>query len=125
LKIYKTQVFEKWSKREGLSDATLRKAVDEMNRGLVDAELGGGLVKKRMARSGQGKRSSYRTLLAFRSQHRAIFMTGFSKNEIDNITPDEKDVFKRLCGIYLNASLSEIEAMCNAKKLIEVNHEQA
>lgn len=52
MKIYKTQVFDKWSKKEGLSDFSLQKAVDEMNRGLIDAELGGGLIKKRMAKSG-------------------------------------------------------------------------
>lgn len=125
LKIYKTRVFDKWSKREGLSDNALREAVNEMNRGLIDAELGGGLVKKRMAKAGHGKRSSYRTLLAFRCHYRAVFMTGFSKSEIDNITLDEKNVFKRLCAIYLNASLNEIESMCHAKKLIEVSYEQA
>jgi hypothetical protein len=124
LKIYKTQVFDKWCKKEGLSDTSLCKAVDEMNHGLIDAELGSGLVKKRMAKPGHGKRGSYRTLLAFRYESRAIFMSGFSKNEVDNITPDEKNVFKRLCAIYLNANLNEIEAMCNAKKLIEVSHEK-
>ena len=68
LKIYKTQVFNKWSRKEGVTDTCLREAIDEMLRGLIDADLGGGLVKKRIAKSGQGKRGSYRVLLAFRMQ---------------------------------------------------------
>jgi hypothetical protein len=70
-----------------------------MLQGLIDADLGGELVKKRVAKAGQGKRSSYRILLAFRVGHRALFLTGFSKNEKDNITKDERDVFKKLCSI--------------------------
>lgn len=123
MKVYKTHVFSKWSKNEGITDSSLCKAIDEMCQGLIDAELGSGLVKKRMSKPGQGKRGSYRTLLAFRNTQRAIFLTGFSKNMIDNISSAEKDVFKKLCGIYLNASPNNLEAMCKAKTLFEVSYE--
>jgi hypothetical protein len=124
LKVYKTHVFNKWSKKEGITDASLRGAVGEICEGLIDAELGGGLLKKRMAKPGHGKRGSYRTLLAFRNSQRAIFLTGFSKNEVANISSDEREVFKKLCAIYLNATLKELEIMCKAKKLIEVSYEK-
>ena len=109
---------------EGLADAFLIKAIDEMRQGLIDADLGAGLVKKRIAKPGQGKRGSYRTLLAFRNNDRAFFITGFAKNERENISPDEKDVFKKLSRIYLDADLQSLEAMCKAKKLIEVSYEE-
>jgi hypothetical protein len=123
LKVYKTQIFDKWSKKEGISDSSLRKALDEMHQGLIDADLGGGLVKKRIARLGQGKSGGYRTLLAFRKEGRAFFLTGFAKNERANISPDEKNVFKKLSEIYLNASIQELKSLCDAKKLIEVSYE--
>jgi hypothetical protein len=123
LKVYKTQIFNKWSKKEGITDRCLCKAVNEIESGLIDAELGSGLVKKRMPKPGQGKSGSYRTLLAFRNNHRAFFLTGFSKNGRENITSDEKDVFKKLCAIYLNASVNELELMCKTRKLIEVGYE--
>ncbi|MFI4955911.1 MAG: type II toxin-antitoxin system RelE/ParE family toxin [Gammaproteobacteria bacterium] len=124
MKIYKTHVFDKWIKKEGITNSTLQEAIDEMCDGIIDADLGGGLVKKRMAKPGHGKRGSYRILLAFRSNSRAIFLTGFSKSDMDNITSDEKAVFKKLCTIYLNMDCKEIESMCKAKKLIEVTYEK-
>lgn len=124
LKVYKTQIFNKWSRKEGLTDTDLLNAINEMIRGLIDADLGGGLVKKRVARPGQGKRGSYRTLLAFRKNERAFFITGFAKNERANIGPDEEVVFKKLSKIYLDANLQELEVLCKAKKLFEVNYEK-
>jgi hypothetical protein len=58
-------------------------------RGLVDADLGGGLIKQRIARTGQGRSGGYRTLMAFRSKERTIFVYGFAKSERDNIESDE------------------------------------
>ncbi len=124
MKVYKTQVFDKWAKKENILNSALCEVVDEMHKGLIDADLGSGLVKKRMGKTGHGKRGSYRTLLAFKNNYRAIFLTGFSKNEMENIASDEKIVFKRLCTIYLSMSEIEIENMCNTRKLIEVFYEK-
>lgn len=125
LKVYKTQIFHKWCKKESLTDKCLGIAISEIMRGLIDADLGAGLVKKRIARVGQGKRGGYRTLLALRKNDRAFFLTGFAKNERGNITSDEEVVFKKLSKIYLDASAAEITALCKAKKLLEVNYEKA
>jgi len=51
--IYKNRWFAKFARREGIADARLREAIDRANAGLIDADLGGGLVKQRVARDGR------------------------------------------------------------------------
>jgi hypothetical protein len=80
-RIYKNRWFTKFASREGISDATLVAAIDLANRGLIDADRGGGLIKQRVAREGGGKSSGYRTLVLFRHEERAIFAFGFAKND--------------------------------------------
>lgn len=48
--IYMTRWFDRWARKQGLAASSLCTAVREMMNGLVDADLGGGLVKKRIAR---------------------------------------------------------------------------
>lgn len=72
MRIYKNKAFNRWAKVEALSDDTLRKTVDELELGLIDADLGGGLVKKRVAQGGRGKRSGVRTLLAYKAGDKAF-----------------------------------------------------
>jgi hypothetical protein len=67
----------------------LREAIERAERGLVDADLGGGLIKQRVARSGEGRSGGYRMLVAYRLGDRAVFLYGFAKNEKDNIDPDQ------------------------------------
>jgi hypothetical protein len=79
-RIYKNRWFAKFASREGISDAALVAAIDQANRGLVDADLGGGLIKQRVAREGGGKSGGYRTLVFFRHEELAIFAFGFAKS---------------------------------------------
>lgn len=119
--IYKTKVFDRWANEQGLTDQSLCQAIREMNAGLIDADLGGGLYKKRVARTGKGKSGGFRTLVATNRGDRWIFVFGFAKNERDNINKKEKDALKKLASYYLSLSL---EALLKAKQsieLIEVN----
>jgi len=77
MRIFKNKMFFKWIKSEGLKDSILIKAAKEINQGLIDANLGNGLVKKRIARKGQGKREGFRTIVVFQKEHRTIFIYGF------------------------------------------------
>jgi len=74
MQIYKLADFEEWADDEGLTDAVLIKTIKEIERGLIDANLGGGLYKKRIAREGRGKSGGYRTLIAFKKEERIIFI---------------------------------------------------
>jgi len=88
MRIFKNKAFDKWAEKEGLGDDTLRAAVDEMERGLIDADLGGHVMKKRVAVSGRGKSRGVRTLLAYKSGDKAYFVYGFAKNARVNVSTD-------------------------------------
>ena len=80
MEIYKTRIFHRWANDEGLTDAAICDAVKEMNNGLFDADLGGGLFKKRIAKQGKGKSGGFRTLLATNRGDKWFFIFGFQKN---------------------------------------------
>ena len=119
--IYKTKVFDRWANEQGLTDQSLCQAVKEMNAGLIDADLGGGLYKKRVARTGQGKSGGFRTLVATNRGDRWIFVFGFAKNERDNINKKEQESLKVLANQLLALSKQDLLRMQSKFKLIEVN----
>ncbi len=124
IRIFETKNFVRWAKKEKLSDATLRNAVNELEEGLIDADLGAGLIKKRVARRGQGKRGGHRVLLAFKDKDRSVFIFGFSKNDRENLDSEEKEMYKKIAKMYLEASMSALEKMCSKDQLVEVYHEK-
>ena len=89
--------------------------------GLIDADLGGGLVKQRIARPGQGRRGGYRTLMAFRSALRTVFVHGFAKSERDNIGAAELEFWRKLAGAFLAMDETKLRAMIAARELVEVD----
>ena len=100
-RIFKTPDFVTWAKDEGVNDKALLDAVKEIEAGLIDANLGGNVIKKRVAREGQGKSGGFRTLLAFKSQDKSFFMFGFAKNERENISVKEKAALKAMAKEFL------------------------
>ena len=123
--IYKTKVFDRWANEQGLTDQSLCQAIREMIAGLIDADLGGGLYKKRVARTGKGKSGGFRTLVATNRGDLWIFVFGFAKNERDNINKKEKDALKKLANYYLSLSLQALLKAQQSIELIKVNcHEE-
>jgi len=120
LSIYKTRVFNRWASKEGLTDSALCHAVHEMQEGLFDADLGGGLFKKRVAKQGQGKRGGYRTLLATNRGDKWFFLFGFPKNERDNIGKDDERALKVLAEQSLSYAPAAISKLMSAGELFEV-----
>ena len=95
---FKTKVFTRFADKAGISDAVLCDAVSDAEQGLIAAELGGGVIKQRIARTGQGKSGGFRTLIVFKAGTRAIFVHGFAKNEMDNIDKKELAALKKTRG---------------------------
>ena len=120
METFKTKVFARWAGKEKLCDDALCRAIREINSGLVDADLGGGLIKKRIAAEGRGKSGSFRTLIAFRSGDRGVFLYGFGKNERDNIDEKEKKALKLLAKQFLDFETKDLRAAVEAGVLIEV-----
>jgi len=120
MRVFKHKRFSQWAKKEGILDLALKSAADELSQGLFEANLGGGLYKKRAARQGQGKRAGYRTLVAFKQKDRAIFIFGFAKNERANIGKTEKEVLKRLAKDYLAVTEHRLKKLLELGEIIEV-----
>ena len=119
--IYKTRWFARWANKQGLTSPSLCAAVREMTEGLYDADLGNGLLKKRIARPGQGKRSGFRTLVATNKGNRWIFLFGFPKNERSNIDKDEEIALKLLAAHLLSLTAQALDKAQYAGELMEVN----
>ena len=94
MQVFKTRDFARFARSEGIGDDALAKAIHHAEAGLIDATLGSGLIKLRLARAGQGKRGGYRTLLAHRTGLRAVFLFGFAKNERDNMSAEQLALLK-------------------------------
>ncbi len=120
----KRRDFARWQVTEKLPDAALCKAVREMESGLVDADLGGGLYKMRVARPGGGKSGGYRTLLSARIGSRYVFLLGFSKNKTANITKDEKGALQFAGKVFLELSENNLNIAIQSGVLLEVYCEQ-
>lgn len=94
MQIFKNKAFNKWAAKEGLNDGVLRTAIEEIALGLMDADLGGHLFKKRVALGGRGKSGGARTLLVYRAGDKAFFVYGFAKNARANISAKELKALK-------------------------------
>ena len=123
MRIFKSRIFSKWAAKEGLDDDALIVAVAEMERGLVDADLGGHVVKKRVAVGGRGKSGGMRTLLAYRVGNKAFFVYGFAKNARANIKEDELKGLKAYAAILLKYSDKELKDAEKTGVLIEVEND--
>ena len=120
MRAFKIKAFAKWASGEGLSDDALASAVVEMEKGLIDAKLGGQVVKKRVALPGRGKRVSTRTLVAFRQGNKAFFIYGFAKKERTNISDKEMRALKMLAKELMSYTTATLTKATKAGELIEI-----
>src|SRR6266849_1852361 len=104
VKVFKTKWFARFARRERISDASLCDAVRRAERGLVDADLGGGVLKQRVARPGEGRSGGYRVLIAYRAKMRSVFLFGFAKSELENIDDDELATLRDIAKGWFGAS---------------------
>jgi len=120
VRIYTTKWLTRFARRERIADRSLLEAVARAERGLVDADLGGGLVKQRVARAGQGRSGGYRMLIAYRAGTRAVFLYGFAKHERENIDPDQLLTLREIGASWLAADARRIERAIDEDALREV-----
>jgi hypothetical protein len=119
--IYATRWFSRWARKQNLSTRALCEAVREMEAGLYEADLGGGLLKKRIARPGQGKSGGFRTLVATNKANRWFFIFGFPKNVRSNIDKDDEQALKKLASYLLSLQPQALSKAQRAGELMEVN----
>jgi len=126
MRAFKNKWFQKWVKKEGLSEEILHDVACEVVEGRVEADLGGGLFKKRVAKPGRGKSGGYRFIIGFRKGNtdRIIFMFAFAKNERTNITKLEEEVLCSVAESFFSASNVQIECMIRINELFEVKRNE-
>ena len=122
-RVFKTRYFARWMRKTELSDEALCFAVDEMIQGLIDADLGGGVVKKRVGLSGRGKRGGARTLVATNKGNRWFVVYGFEKNDRANISDDELEALKDLAAQLLARTGKQLAEALNDGTLSEICHD--
>ena len=120
MRIFKNAWFRRFARRERITDRTLQEAIARAEEGVIDADLGGNIIKQRIARPGQGKSGGYRTVIVFRKEDRAFFVYGYAKSERDNIDQGEADAFKRAAMELLALSDEQIQVLIENGALTEV-----
>jgi hypothetical protein len=122
MRVFKTRGFARFGRQQSIEDPALAKAIRQAEAGLIDAELGGGLIKLRIARPGAGKRGGFRTLIAYQVGSRAVFLFGFAKNERENISQTQLDELKEFAAGFLRQSEAGFDDDVAEGRLQEVDY---
>lgn len=123
MRIFKTKEFARFARKEKIDDTLLVEAVAQAEAGSVDADLGSGVIKQRVARQGGGKRGGYRVLIFFKIGSRAVFVDGFAKSDRDNIDDDELTAYRKAARLALAFSEQDVDRLVAQGKWSEVEHD--
>ena len=120
LQTFKTKAFARFANREGLDDTTLCESIHRARRGLIDADLGGGVIKQRVATKGGSRSRGLRAIILFHRNGLAFFVYGFSKSSRENLRPDELLAFRSLADEYLSLDQADLCAAQRVGAIVEV-----
>ena len=115
--VYKTKTFARFAKQARILDADLWNSALLANQGVMDADLGGGVIKQRIARAGEGKSGGSRTILAFRSGDRAVYVFGFEKKDLDNIDARQLKTLRALAKLILGYNPDQMKKQIKSGEL--------
>ena len=120
MRVFKNAWFGRFARKRKISEEVLWDAVDRAEKGLVDADLGGGVIKQRIARQGEGKSKGYRSIVLYRKGDKAFFVYGFPKSDLGNIRGDEEEQFKKAAKLILALSDDQIRQLIENGQFEEV-----
>lgn len=120
MRIFKNKFIAKFAEKQGIDDTDLREVVNRAENGLIDADLGGGVIKQRIARKGQGKSGGYRSIILFKQSDKAFIVYALAKSNRANITREELVIFKQAADVYLNYSDEELAALQQQNTIREI-----
>jgi hypothetical protein len=106
MQVFMTKWFARFARHEFIADASLREAIARAEHGLIDADLGGGLIKQRVARRGKGRSGGYRAVIAYRTGLRAVFIFGLAKSDQENFTEKDLETARDIGRIWIPATAS-------------------
>jgi hypothetical protein len=120
MRVFKTKWLARFARRERIPESSLLDAVARAERGLIDADLGGGLIKQRVARRGEGRSGGYRMIVVFRTKDKAVFLYGFAKSEREDIEPDERRALLSIAAEFLAADDEGFDRIIVRDRLEEI-----
>ncbi|HBU5234904.1 TPA: type II toxin-antitoxin system RelE/ParE family toxin [Escherichia coli] len=123
MRIFKNAWFERFARKHRISDKSLRKIVEQADKGIISANLGSGVIKQRLARSGDGKSGGYRTIIFYRVAEKAFFIYAYAKNERENITAIEENAFRKAAPHVLNLTDEQLAQLIQQGQFTEVPNE--
>ena len=121
MRVFQNAWFGRFARKEDISTQVLWDAVDRAENGLVDADLGGGVIKQRIARPGESKSKGYRSIVLYRKGDKAFFVYGFPKSDLGNIRDDEQEQFKKAAKSIFALSDEQIRQLIENGQFEEVN----
>jgi hypothetical protein len=124
MRIFKNKHFTKWAIKEGVDDNAIITTIGELERGLINANLGGNVFKQRVVINSRGKSGGVRTILAYKIKDKAFFIYGFAKNSRTNITDKELKALKLYAATLLGYSEIELDKAVKNGALIEVENNE-
>lgn len=124
MRVFKNKWFIRFARKQRIDDKALCEAVARAGKGLIDADLGGGVIKQRIARPGEGRSGGFRSLVLFRSGERAFFVYGFAKSGRSDIGPDELRAFRELAGDMFGYDDGALARALRSGAITEVKDEQ-
>lgn len=124
MSVFKTKGFARFARRAKMEDTALCDAVRRAKRGLIDAELGGGVIKQRIARPGSGRSGGFRVIVFYQTTTRTLFIDGFAKNDQGNINAEDLIRLKELASEFLGYNSMQVKTLVDAGAWIEVNCDQ-
>ncbi len=120
MRVFKTKWFARFARRQGIEDAELCAAVARAEKGLIDADLGGGVIKQRIARPGEGRSGGFRSIVLFRSGDKAFFVYGFAKGARGNVRRDELTGFRELADQMFGYDDAALAKALRGSAIVEV-----
>jgi hypothetical protein len=120
LSVFMTKSFARFVRKARIREMDLWETARLTNAGVIDANLGGGVIKQRIARAGEGKSGGSRSIILFRFKGRAVFVFGFEKKDLGNIKANELEAFRELADVILGYSDAEIAMRVADGALIEI-----
>jgi len=124
LRVFLNSWFARFAAKEKISNAALIDAAQRADEGQIDADLGGGVIKQRIARPGEGKSKGFRSIVLFRKGDRCIFVFGFQKSDLGNIRDDEVRQFKKMANHVLNLTDTQLVALLANGQFLEIQDDQ-
>jgi len=122
MRIFLTAWFERFARQHGIEDSALYDAISRANEGLIDADLGGGVIKQRIARRNEGRSRGFRSIILFRRDDRAVFVYGFAKSDRRNLRLDELEVYRSFADEVLGYEEADLAKVVGTSKWKELDH---